>query len=635
MYTSNELEALSMSFDSQMKRLQDEVMSDLVRRLAINGEITRAADWQINRLYELGESKEKIERFIQRSLKLSDEEMTELYKEALESGYARNEGIYKKVGAEFIPFEENALLQQYIAAVAKQTTEEMHNISQSLGFAVKNADGTLFFKPIAQYYQDTLDNAINGIASGVFDYNTALNKAVKEMTNSGLRTVDYASGWSNRVDVAARRAIMTGMSQLTGKVNEMNAEKLDTDTYEVTWHSGARPSHQVWQGKWYTMDELISVCGLGTVTGLNGANCYHDYYPVIPGISVPTYTAEELEELNRKENTPVKYEGKEYTKYEALQRQRKLETTMRAQRQKIRLLETGEADEDDIIAARCRYRGTSQEYTRFSKAMDLPQQRERVTVDGLGNIGQGKWKKSVDNTSIDVNEIWKPLDHYSSKRVKEKVPKTLDNYRNVDIIEPKKSFVFPKDTSSKINKTDKRKNVDVPNEGSKAFSEEKKKKLYQQERILVGNKYEKAVLYDKEGNIIFQKKGDKSHVSFTKTEIKKMRGGVLTHNHPNNSPLSPADINMLRISKLSEIRACTQNGSYILRQPKKWHNEIIDASQIDKKYWEAMNEAGEKYKEIAAREGKSIIYFLDEMDKEGMKLFSEKYGLDFEWEAKK
>lgn len=144
------------------------------------------------------------------------------------------------------------------------------------------------------------------------------------------------------------------------------------------------------------MDELISVCVLGTVTGLCGANCYHDYYPVIPGISEPTYTAEEFEELNRKENIPVKYVGKEYTKYEALQRQRKLETTMRAQRQKIKLLQVGKADEDDIIAARCRYRGTSQEYTRFSKAMDLPQQRERVTVDGLGNIGQGKWKKSVD-----------------------------------------------------------------------------------------------------------------------------------------------------------------------------------------------------------------------------------------------
>ncbi len=191
---------------------------------------------------------------------------------------------------------------------------------------------------------------------------------------------------------------MTGFSQVTGKINEMNAEKLHTDTFEVTWHSGARPSHQEWQGKWYTREELASVCGLGTVTGLHGANCYHDYFPVIPGISVPTYSAEELEEMNRKENIPVEYNGKKYTKYEALQRQRRLETTMRAQRQQIHLLKVGNANEDDIISARCRYRGTSQEYKRFSEAMQLPEQRQRVTVDGLGNIGVGKWKKSVDKS---------------------------------------------------------------------------------------------------------------------------------------------------------------------------------------------------------------------------------------------
>lgn len=396
MYTSNELEAISVSFDSQMRQLEKDVMSDIIRRISINGEITRAADWQINRLIEMGMLREDIEKSIKHYLKMSDKEIEELFREAAESGYARNDEIYKKAGIKAIPFEENAVLQQLIAAVGKQTAEEMRNISQSLGFAVKNADGSLSFKPVAEYYQDTLDSAINGIANGVFDYNTAIKKAVSEMTKSGLRTVDYASGWSNRVDVAARRAVMTGFAQVTGKINEMNAEKLHTDTFEVTWHGGARPSHQEWQGKWYTREELVSVCELGTVTGLHGANCRHDYFPVIPGISVPTYTAEELEEMNRKENIPVEYNGKKYTKYEALQRQRRLETTMRAQRQQIHLLKVGNADEDDIIAARCRYRGTSQEYKRFSEAMDLPEQRQRVTVDGLGNIGQGKWKLSTE-----------------------------------------------------------------------------------------------------------------------------------------------------------------------------------------------------------------------------------------------
>ena len=105
--------------------------------------------------------------------------------------------------------------------------------------------------------------------------------------------------------------------------------------------------------------------------------------------------------MNRQENIPIDYNGKQYTKYEALQRQRQLETRMRAERQKIKLLQDGEADETDIMLARAKYRGTSQEYTSFSKAMDLPQQRQRVAIDGLGNIGVGKWKIPVEKINLD------------------------------------------------------------------------------------------------------------------------------------------------------------------------------------------------------------------------------------------
>lgn len=405
MFKAGELEAVSMALEPQFRELEQRIMSDVVRRIKINGEVTRAADWQITRLAQLGESKREIKKVIKDTLGLSTKEINHLYKDIIRKGYERDAELYKYKGKTQIPFADNHELQQLIGAVSNQTNSELKNITQSLGFAKRGADGKLTFTPVADYYQKTLDSAMLDISSGAFDYNTVLRRTVKEMTNSGLRTVDYATGHSNRVDVAARRAVMTGMSQLTAKVNDSNAEQLGTDTFEVTAHGGARPEHQEWQGKWYTKDELESICGLGEVTGLCGANCYHDYYPVVPGISKPTYTPEEIEEFNRKENEPVEYNGKTYTKYEATQRQRKLETTMRAQRQEIKLLKEGGASEDDLIAARSCYRGTSAEYARFSKAMDLPQQRERVTVDGLGNIGQGKYSQTdnVNNKTIDNN----------------------------------------------------------------------------------------------------------------------------------------------------------------------------------------------------------------------------------------
>lgn len=396
MLKASEIERVSMALDNPLRDLEMQIMEDIVRRIKINGEITRSADWQIYRLHELGMSKREIKKAIADNLDLSKAEIKHLFKDILRKGYEWDDSIYKTKGKARIPLEENEGLQRLLSAVSEQTSGELKNISQSLGFAVKQPDGKLKFTQAADFYQQSLDNAIMGIASGAFDYNTVIKKVISDMTNSGLRTVDYATGWSNRADVAARRSVMTGLSQLTAKMNEDNAKELGTDYFEVTWHSGARPSHQEWQGKVYSRKELETICGLGTVTGLCGANCYHDYYPFILGISERSYTDEELAQMNAEENKPVKYGDKEYTKYEALQRQRKLETAMRAQRQKIHLLEEAGADEEDIINARCRYRGTSQEYTRFSKAMGLPQQRERVNADGLGNIGVGKYSKAVD-----------------------------------------------------------------------------------------------------------------------------------------------------------------------------------------------------------------------------------------------
>lgn len=383
MLKPNDLEAVSMAYDKPMRELENRIMQDIIRRLKANGnEITRAADWQINRLYELGMSKKDIETFIQQSLNLSDEDVHAMYEKAIETDYLRNAALYAASGMEQIPFAENAGLQQMLHAISGQTYGTLQNITNSLGFSTRNAAGRLVFQPIADYYQKTLDGAMLDIASGAFDYNTVLKRIVSEMTNSGLRTVDYATGWANRVDVAARRAVMTGISQLTAKVSEDNAAALDTEYFEVSWHGGARPEHQVWQGKVYSKAQLASVCGLGTVTGLCGANCYHGYYPFIPGISERTYTDEELAKMNAEENTPKEFGGRQYTKYEALQRQRRLETTMRAQKQQIALLESGGADEDTLTAAKGRYRTMSYEYTRFSKAMGLPQQRERIRVSG-------------------------------------------------------------------------------------------------------------------------------------------------------------------------------------------------------------------------------------------------------------
>ena len=365
--------------------LEERILQDIARRIKKTGEITSTADWQINRLRILGYSSEDIEREIKKTLDASYPEMFELYDKVIDWEYVRNKDIYEQINAEFIPYEENRQLQQITDAIIQQSLEDLENVTRSLGFYL-DYNGRKVLTPLSQVYTNYLDNACFDIVTGAFDYGSVLRRVVTQLTNSGLRKIEYGSGYASRVEVAARRAVMTGVANLTGEIADYNAKKLGTEYFEVEWHAGARPAHSVWQGRVWTKEQLYSVCGLGTVTGLLGANCYHTYYPFFPGISERNWSDDWLEEQNRKESKPKEFRGKEYTLYEAKQRQRQMETAMRAQREKVQMLQNGGADRQEVMLQKAKYQGQLNEYAVFSRKMGLKEERERIYIDGRGKI---------------------------------------------------------------------------------------------------------------------------------------------------------------------------------------------------------------------------------------------------------
>ena len=365
--------------------LEERILQDIARRIKKTGEITSTADWQINRLRILGYSSEDIEREIKKTLDASYPEMFELYDKVINWEYVRNKDIYEQINAEFIPFEKNEQLKQITDAIIRQSLEDLENVTKSLGFYL-DYNGKKVLTPLSQVYSNYLDNACYDIVTGAFDYGSVLRRVVTQLTNSGLRKIEYGSGYASRVEVAARRAVMTGVANLTGEIADYNAKKLGTEYFEVEWHAGARPTHAVWQGQVWTKEQLYSVCGLGTVTGLLGANCYHTYYPFFPGISQRNWSDEWLEEQNRKESKPKEFRDKEYTLYEAKQRQRQMETAMRAQREKVQMLQDGGADRQEVMLQKAKYQGQLNEYAAFSRKMGLKEERERIYLDMRGKI---------------------------------------------------------------------------------------------------------------------------------------------------------------------------------------------------------------------------------------------------------
>ena len=373
-------EKIASKIAARYADLEVRIMQDIVRRIKKTGEITSTADWQINRLKILGYSSEDIENALKDTLNTSYPEMFELYDKVINWEYVRNKDVYEQINAEYIPFEENEHLIQVTSAIKKQSLEDLENITRSLGFYL-DYGGRKVLTPLSQVYSGYLDNACMDIVTGAFDYNAVLRRVVTQLTNSGLRQIEYSSGYANRIEVAARRAVMTGLTQFSGKIAEYNAEKLGTEFFEVEWHAGARPTHTIWQGRVWSQQQLYDVCGLGTVTGLCGANCYHTYFPFVPGVSVRTYTDEWLDEQNRKESEPTEFRGKGYTLYEAKQRQRQMETAMRAQREKVQLLQKGGADPQEVILQKAKYQGQLNEYAVFSRKMGLKEERERIYLD--------------------------------------------------------------------------------------------------------------------------------------------------------------------------------------------------------------------------------------------------------------
>lgn len=440
---------------ARFANLEDRIMQDIVRRINMAGKITSTADWQINRLKVLGYSSEDIEASLKETLNATYPEMFELYDKVINWEYVRNKDVYEQINAEYIPYDENEQLKQITEGIKRQTQRDLENITQSLGFYLDYGDGRRVLTPLAQVYQGFLDAACMDIVSGAFDYNSVLRRVVTQLTNSGLRQIDYVSGRSNRIDVAARRAIMTGMSQITGKITDYNAEKLGADHFEVAWHSGARPTHAVWQGKVWTREQLVNVCGLGSATGLLGINCYHEYYPFFPGISERNWTDEWLEEKKRQENTPKTFGGKEYTLYEAKQQQRKMETAMRAQREKVKLLEAGGADPDEVMLARAKYQGQLDEYAKFSRKMGFKQERERVYLDMQGFVATNTKKENARYTAEMIKNSGRDNRQYERfKSVLGKDAGSLADFRQMKYNKPNKFSVLKKkvDTYSDIDK---------------------------------------------------------------------------------------------------------------------------------------------------------------------------------------
>lgn len=382
-FTPELLDALPEELAELFRALEITLLEEICSRLKAADKLNEVTVQDIQALRSHGIDLKSIEESISKTAGISKQKLNSLLNDVVE----RNQKYYTEViDLAHVTQPETLVDAATVDAIKRQTHDTFRNLTASMGFLV----GNTMLKP-ARAYQWALDNAEMQIQSGAISYNQAIANAVRQLAENGIKVVDYESGHRDSIDVAARRAVMTGVNQICAKYTEQAAEYLETPYFEVSAHAGARDipgkspwsSHKAWQGRVYSLHSndiypsIYDVCGLGAVDGLEGANCRHRRNVWIEGVNERTYTDDQLEHID--DGLGCTFDGKTYTAYEATQMQRRVERQIIKQKRFVTAYKAS-GKMDEYHAAKAKLTRLNAKYKAFSEAAGLPLQWERTKV---------------------------------------------------------------------------------------------------------------------------------------------------------------------------------------------------------------------------------------------------------------
>ncbi len=512
-------------------KLDESGVAAICKRLARMGFVSSATIWQANRLQEAGLLYSEMISMIAKATGQSETMVKKLFEDAGVKAVSYDDKVYRAAGLSPLPLQLSSPMLTVLQAGLAKTNGLMRNLTLTTAVSAQQA------------YMQATDLAYMQVSTGVMDYQSAIAQAVKTAAEGGL-SVLYPSGHVDQLDVAIRRACLTGVNQTCAQVQIAHADEMGCDLVETTAHVGARPSHAAWQGKVFSRSGLsdryppFSNTGYGTGAGLCGWNCRHSFFPFFEGLSESAYPREKLEDFNTR---TVEYDGKKMSYYEATQKQRQMERQIRKTKRTLTGIDAArkEADSPQLKAEfhRQAVKLKKQEKTlkEFCNQTELYRRnnREQVYASRSGGF----------NRSVAQKAVW------ANKRV--------EKQRKYDKIKVRETIQW---SNSAITKR------------------------YQDERIISKSRNERAIIYNPDGSLNFIKHGDEHSVEFSSQEVLSMRECILTHNHPHSTTFSYDDINTLRHAQLAEIRAVGRDGVFVMKQPKSWPNDFNTWKKIKKAY---------------------------------------------------
>lgn len=365
------------------QQVEDDILRDVARRISKMEALTPTANWQLWRYEQTEALRQDVVKKLARYTGKSEAKIRRLMQEAATRAMEAEDEIYYHYGKEPTPFAGNETLQALLNAGYQQTAGTFHNLTATTANTVSGQ------------FEAALDRAHLKVSSGAFDYKSAVKSAVDGLADT-MKYVTYPTGHTDTLEVAARRAVLTGVNQTGAKLQVARADEMGVAFFETTAHGGARPSHAEWQGRQFHRGGAVdymgkhypdfeAATGYGTGAGLCGWNCRHTFFAIFPELGAPpAWTQESLEALNARD---IEYNGGRYTRYEISQMQRARERAVRKYKRRYLAEDAAGAD---TTASAVKLRQARQELAEFITATGSRADSARISVAGFGRSEAGK-----------------------------------------------------------------------------------------------------------------------------------------------------------------------------------------------------------------------------------------------------
>lgn len=362
---------------------EEDILVNMAQRIAKYDYYIPAVQHQHQRLRAMGALEGEIEQRLAALTGRSQEELRRLMEQAVEKAVTADAKVYAAAGMGTVDASAAAGVKAVLRSGLAQTGGSFENLTRTTAHTA------------AKQFEDALDRAWLQVTSGGFDYNTAVRNTIKDLARQGVGSITYPSGHRDTLEVAVRRAVVTGCNQTAAKAQLELMDELGVELVEVSAHFGARPSHQKWQGKIFCRhgrtakyENFEQATEYGTGPGLCGWNCSHSFGPYIEG-APRAYSPAILEQYSSK---TVTYNGKTMTEYEANQQQRYIERQIRRWKREYSAMDAAGQPAGEAAAKLSAWRERERDFCRQT---GLKRQGDRSQIAGFGRKEAARASKEI------------------------------------------------------------------------------------------------------------------------------------------------------------------------------------------------------------------------------------------------